>query len=59
MVGGQQASKSMNSLAKKELRRAYNFSKDSINFDEMKPLIEGLAGSAGFDMEELYDKQAQ
>ena len=59
VVGGQQASKSMNSLAKKELRRAYNFSKDSINFDEMKPVIEGLAGSAGFDMEELYDKQAQ
>ena len=58
VVGGHQASRSMNSLAKKELRRAYNFSKDSTNFDDMKSVIEDLARNAGFDMEEIYDKQA-
>lgn len=57
VVGGSGNSKSMSSLAKKELRRAYNFSKDSINFDEIKPIIEDLVISAGFKLEDLYDKK--
>jgi superfamily II DNA or RNA helicase len=58
VVGGQQASKSMSSLARRELRRAYNFSKDSINFEELKPIIEDLAINSGVPMEDLYDKQS-
>jgi superfamily II DNA or RNA helicase len=57
VIGGQQPSKSMSSLARRELRRAYNFAKDSTNFDELKPIIEDLAINSGVPMEDLYDKQ--
>jgi superfamily II DNA or RNA helicase len=57
VVGGQQSSKAMKSLAKKELRRAYNFSKDSINFNEMTSAIEALAQNVGFNIEDLYDRK--
>jgi len=58
VIGGEQASKSMSSLARRELRRAYNFAKDSTNFDELKTIIEDLAINSGVPMEDLHDKQS-
>lgn len=57
VVGGANPSKSMKSLAKKELRRAFNFSKDSINYNEMKQGIENLAINIGLKLEDLHDEK--
>jgi hypothetical protein len=45
----------LQNLAKKELRRAYNFSKDAVNFNELKVSLEQLAKQIGFNLEEIYD----
>jgi len=51
VIGGSNASRSMTNLAKKELKRAYNFSKDSINFNDVGPRLEELAVQCGFTLE--------
>lgn len=51
VLGGSNSSRTMINLAKKELRRAYNFSKDSINFNEIGPELIDLAKQSGFSLE--------
>jgi superfamily II DNA or RNA helicase len=51
VLGGSNSSRSMINLAKRELRRAYNFSKDSVNFNVLEPELIELAKQFGFSLE--------
>lgn len=57
VIGGSASSKAIKNLAKKEIRRAYNFSKDAINFNDLKVSLEDLAKQAGFNLEEVYEQE--
>jgi superfamily II DNA or RNA helicase len=53
VVGGQESSKAITNLCKKELRRAYTFSKDSVNFEETKKIIELICSNNGLNLGDL------
>lgn len=53
VVGGQESSKAIENLCRKELRRAYIFSKDSVNFEETKNLIEKFCNVNSLNLGDL------
>ena len=56
VTGGSTKSTSMQSLAKKELRRAWKFADDAVNKIEVQAELQALATESGIDMEEIYAK---